>query len=453
MRPVPGPATVTVAVAGVEFGWGSSGKLSAVLTALRERSGRPLRLVGLASGLGRPLLAGQGIERWYDLPAAAGPARAAVAEVVRDERVRAALVVLDGAAAKALEGAGVPTVFVDSLPFLWTEGDRDALPLEVSAYCAQRCAELPDACRGVLGSVRDLRWVEAVIGSAEPVPARARRSAPRPGGRALVNLGGLHAPGLGDWTRYPGIVVPAALAALAAYGVHEVHVAGNLPRELVERLAAGVFHVKPAAAAPMTVTAGALPHGEFLARLADCEVLLTSPGLTTLLEAGSLGVPTVCLPPQNLSQIFNGRFHSRAVGADVRVVWPSAVFAEETAMALRAGGEDAALRVVYDGIAAAYGAGDPAADCASPDPYLAPGAGGARPEVVAAVRDGVLAALRTAGRGADWGGLTRGTGTNGAAQVADTVLAILARTPLPARPGRATAPPGPAPLLRPAAQP
>ncbi|MGG2462029.1 hydroxymethylcytosylglucuronate/cytosylglucuronate synthase [Streptomyces sp. RGM 3693] len=434
MRRVSGPAA-TVAVAGVEFGWGSSGKLSALLTALCERSERPLRFVGLASGLGRPLLAGQGIERWYDLPATAGPARAAVAEVVRDERVRAALVVLDGAAAKALEDAGVPTVFVDSLPFLWTEGDRDTLPLEVSAYCAQRCPELPDACRSVLGSVRDLRWVEAVIGSAGPVPARARRSAPRPGGKALVNLGGLRAPGLADWTRYPGIVVPAVLAALAAYGASEVHVAGNLPRELVERLAAGMFHVKPETGPvgrPMTVTAGALPHGEFLARLADCEVLLTSPGLTTLLEAGSLGVPTVCLPPQNLSQIFNGRFHSRAVGADVRVVWPSTVFAEETAMALRSGGEDAALRVVYDGIAAAYGDGETSANGGYPEPHRAPGAAGASPEVVAAVRDGVLTALRTAGRGADWGGLTRGIGTGGAAQVADAVLAILARAPLPA---------------------
>ncbi|GAA2654989.1 hydroxymethylcytosylglucuronate/cytosylglucuronate synthase [Streptomyces lunalinharesii] len=432
MHPAPGPAADTIAVTGVEFGWGSSGKLSALLAALRERSERPLRFVGLGSGLGRPLLAGQGIERWYDLPAGDGPARAAVAEFVRDERVRAALVVLDGAAATALEGAGVPTVFVDSLPFLWTEGDRDALPLEVSAYCAQRCVELPDASREVLGSVRELRWVEAVVGSAGPVPAHPRRSGPRPGGRALVNLGGLRAPELADWTRYPRIVVPAVLAALAAYGAHEVHVAGNLPREVVERLAAGMFHVKPVAGGRMTVTAGALPHGEFLARLAECEVLLTSPGLTTLLEAGSLGVATVCLPPQNLSQIFNGRFHSRAVGADVRVVWPSTVLSEETVMALRSDGEDAALRVVYDGIAAASHDGTPHTAGGAPVPHRAPEAVGPRPEVLAAVRDGVLAALRTAERGADWGGLARVTGTGGAAQVADVVLAILARTPTPA---------------------
>ncbi|MCK7623761.1 hydroxymethylcytosylglucuronate/cytosylglucuronate synthase [Streptomyces sp. RS10V-4] len=429
MRPGPGPAAVTVAIAGIEFGWGSSGKLSAVLTALRERSARPLRFVGLASGLGRPLLAGQPVERWYDLPDDPGGARAAVGAVARDEEVRAALVVLDGAAAKALEGAGVPTVFVDSLPFLWTDGDRDALPLEVSAYCAQRCPELPDACRGVLDAVRALLWVEAVIGSAGPGPWPQRRHGPRPGGTALVNLGGLRAPGLADWTRYPGIVVPAALAALAAYGTREVHVAGNLPPELVERQAA-MFHVKRAAGAggpPMAVTAGPLPHREFLARLAGCEVLLTSPGLTTLLEAGSLGVPTVCLPPQNLSQIFNGRFHSRAVGAAVRTTWPASVVSEETALERRTGGEDAALRVVYDGIAAAYGDRGAAAG-GGPD--------GPRPEVVAAVRDGILTALRTAGRGADWGGLARCVGTGGAAQVADALLAILTREPLPAAPAR-----------------
>ncbi|MFJ6746940.1 hypothetical protein ACIQNI_01910 [Streptomyces sp. NPDC091266] len=50
---------------------------------------------------------------------------------------------------------------------------------------------------------------------------------------------------------------------------------------------------------------------------------LTSPGLTTLLEAGALARSVVCLPPQNLSQIFHGRFHSSAVGADIRVRRPA----------------------------------------------------------------------------------------------------------------------------------
>ena len=102
--------------------------------------------MGLASRLSRTLLAEHGIDRWYDV---AVDDRKAVAEVVRQERIVAGLVVLEGPAAMALEGAEVPTVFVDSLPFLWTEGDRAALPMDVSVYCAQRCVDLPAECRGV----------------------------------------------------------------------------------------------------------------------------------------------------------------------------------------------------------------------------------------------------------------------------------------------------------------
>ncbi|MGW7078226.1 hydroxymethylcytosylglucuronate/cytosylglucuronate synthase [Streptomyces sp. NPDC054866] len=415
-KPVPAPgapaatagsAPVTVAVAGAEFGWGSSGKLSAVLAALRERSARPLRFVGLASGLGRPLLAQHAVDRWYDLPdgAPAGERTDAVAKVVEAEGIDAAVVVLDGPAAMALEAAGVPTVFVDSLPFLWTEGDLAELPLEVSLYCAQQCVELPQECIGVLGSVRELRWVEAVIGTPPEAPL-PRRSRPEPFRRALVNLGGLRAPDLADWTRYPEIVVPAVLEALNAYGVHEAHVAGNLPAGLAERLRAA------SGDADLSVTAGPLSHAEFLHRLATCDVLLTSPGLTTLLEAGSLSVPTVCLPPQNLSQIFNGRFHSRAVHADVRVVWPAEVFAEDEALARRSQGEDAALRIIYGGITNA-------ADAAN------------APRFVTAVRDGVLEALRRAATGADWGGLATQVGTRGAAQVAEALLDVLDREPRP----------------------
>lgn len=269
---------VTVAVAGVEFGWGSSGKLSAVLSALRERSPAPLRFIGLASRLGRPVLAGHGIHRWHDLPDGG-----TVEDIVASEGVRAAVVVLDGPAAMALEDAGVPTVFVDSLPFMWSEGDRPTLPLDVTVYCAQQCMELPPECRDVLASVRALRWVEAVIGT-PPVTGTAGRSPGGPYRRALVSMGGLRAPRLDDWTAYPRTVVPAALEALAAHGVREAHVAGNLPAGLADRLIGR-------AAGDLRVTAGALSHGEFLAGLADFDVLLTSPGLTTLLEAGSLRRP------------------------------------------------------------------------------------------------------------------------------------------------------------------
>ncbi|GAA2716982.1 MULTISPECIES: hydroxymethylcytosylglucuronate/cytosylglucuronate synthase [Streptomyces] len=387
---------VTVALAGVEFGWGSSGKLSAVLSALRHGPYEAMEFVGLGSGLGRPLLAEHAVDAWYDLPASAEGLRAAVTEIVRVRRVRAALVVLDGRLAKALEAAGVPTVFVDSLPFLWTEGDRPSLPLDASCYCAQQCIELPPECTGILASVRSLRWVEAVVAA----DTRPGRHGTRPWHRALVGLGGLRAPGLADWTAYPRLVVPAALRALAAHGVREAHLAGNVPGDLLGRLLAD-------APAALRVTAGALPHETFLAELSAADVLLASPGLTTLLEAGALGVPAVCLPPQNLSQIFNARFHCRAVGVDVRTPWPEEVFREDEALALRAKGEEHALELIYGGIADA--------------------AAGAGAQLRAQLAGAVGAALERAGEVVDWSALATAVGTGGAAQVAGALLEILRR--------------------------
>ncbi|MFJ8164911.1 hydroxymethylcytosylglucuronate/cytosylglucuronate synthase [Streptomyces sp. NPDC096136] len=400
--PSDSPGTATVALVGAEFGWGSSGKLSAVLSALRDRSTPPLRFVGMASGLGRPLLAEHAVDGWYDLPDDPGRAAASVGEFVRSQGVRAAVVVLDGAAATALLAAGVPTVFVDSLPFLWSEGDRASLPLDATVYCAQKSVELPPECRSVLADARGLRWVEAVIArprASEPERG-ARRRVDRPYRRALISLGGLRAPNLLAPEHYPRLVVPAALEALAAHGVEEVHIAGNLPGGLAGGLV-------DSCAAPPRTTAGPLGHGAFLERLDACDVLLTSPGLTTLLEAGGLGVPTVCLPPQNLSQIFNGRYHSQALGARLRVLWPKEVLVEDDVLALRSKGEDHALERIYGAIGSAV-------------------QGGGRQEVGRALRDGVLDALRrSAGVGA-WDALTTAVGTRGSAQVADALLEVLA---------------------------
>ncbi|MEU9336461.1 hydroxymethylcytosylglucuronate/cytosylglucuronate synthase [Streptomyces sp. NPDC048290] len=404
----------TVAVVGAEFGWGSSGKLSAVLSALRDRTAPVPRFIGMASELGRPLLTEHAVDDWYDLPDDPGRLLPAVEECVRTQGVRAAVVVLDGAAAQALLAAGVPTVFVDSLPFLWSEGDRPALPLDATVYCAQKCVELPPECRAVLSDAQGLRWVEAVIARPRtPAPRRgARRDAGRPYRTALVNLGGLRAPRLARPEDYPLLVVPAVLEALAAHGIEEAHIAGNLPADLAARLL-------DTSVAPPRTTAGPLGHSAFLDRLDACDVLVTSPGLTTLLEAGSMNVPTVCLPPQNLSQIFNGRFHSQALGTRLRVLWPEDVLVEDEALTLRAQGEDHALERIYGAIGAAARGED-------------------RKDVGRALRDGLLDALRRSAEVTCWDALATAVGTGGAAQVADALLDVLgagARAPVPS--GRA----------------
>ncbi|WP_411146032.1 hypothetical protein [Streptomyces sp. x-80] len=76
----------TAVLAGAGFGRGGTGKPSAVIAALRDRSPRPLGFAGPTPRPVRTRPAERGIDWWYDN--AAGD-RAAVAEAVRGEAVTA----------------------------------------------------------------------------------------------------------------------------------------------------------------------------------------------------------------------------------------------------------------------------------------------------------------------------------------------------------------------------
>lgn len=59
---------------------------------------------------------------------------------------------------------------------------------------------------------------------------------------------------------------------------------------------------------------GHFPHDEFLQLLAQSERVLTSPGITTTVEALALGVPLCFLPPQNYSQALLGERNRKLLG-------------------------------------------------------------------------------------------------------------------------------------------
>jgi hypothetical protein len=66
--------------------------------------------------------------------------------------------------------------------------------------------------------------------------------------------------------------------------------------------------------APNAVVAGHLPHDEFLKLLSSCSALLTSPGITTTLEASALGKRTRFLLPQNYSQALMSERYRTLIG-------------------------------------------------------------------------------------------------------------------------------------------
>ncbi|MGW7573850.1 hydroxymethylcytosylglucuronate/cytosylglucuronate synthase [Streptomyces sp. NPDC054765] len=328
----PGAARFTVVFRGHDFGWGSAGKLHAVLTELTARTTHPPRLVGVGTRLGRALLAKLPVETWYDQwPSTTGELR----KLLRRHEVTAALVVLDSEFAAALLAAGCPTVFVDSLPYLWT--GSDTIPHDATRYCAQLCESLPRSCWEPLRRIERLTWTEAILSA--PVPTRPAGTP----GLAVLNFGGLHSPfSEGSAHAYPRLVVEPAVRALSDAGFRTVEICGNVDTAMLPEQ-----DILPAGVA---VSVGPRSHEEFLDLLDRAQLLVTSPGLTTLLEAAQRRLPTVCLPPQNVSQILNGDRFAAAVGAVCRVPWPSEVLAPGQVDAVRAQGEHAALSVVYGAI-------------------------------------------------------------------------------------------------------
>ncbi len=170
-----------------------------------------------------------------------------------------------------------PLYVVDSLDWMWhapPPGIDNAQAVFVQDFLLDREVEFGSNRRAV-----------PPIDAAQGV-ARGPRS-----GELLINLSGLANPFVhGDlYLRYARLVLEALLPeATTRYG--SVLVCTNAA------LSAALRDDYP------NVQIGHLPHDEFVRRLARCERLITAPGITTTVEALSMGVPPRFLPPQNYSQ-------------------------------------------------------------------------------------------------------------------------------------------------------
>jgi hydroxymethylcytosylglucuronate/cytosylglucuronate synthase len=153
-----------------------------------------------------------------------------------------------------------------------------------------------------------------------------------------VNVGGVHSPGLATAENpYTDVVIPTITKVLLERG-YDVQVAGNLGPETRSRLG------------ETGVQAELLSHAEFLTALAAASILVTSPGLTTILEAGAVGIPTVLLPPQNLSQMLNTELVTELTPTQEVVGWPPGFLDGTRIHDLRRQGEMAAVRYIYSTI-------------------------------------------------------------------------------------------------------
>jgi hydroxymethylcytosylglucuronate/cytosylglucuronate synthase len=310
------PAAGSVLLAAVcDFGWGSLGKLRLILDHLPKTA---VALYGDASinEIATDLLR----ERRQFVPLS--PQRASVA-----------LVINDPVAAGRIAAQDVPVIYVDSLPYLWSTPDEVPAADQVAIYCAQKFPVSRVPVASVLRERTDVQWIDPIV------PPIAHRQG---GGGVIVNVGGLHSHLLGDsGTAYLDLVVTPLLRELQALSLPVLAVCGNLPNE---------YRRQALELLPQCGIGPQSPY-EFEALLRQADFLITSPGSTTILQALSLRLPTLLLPPQNLSQILNARLFCRDDAPPMS--WPIGVIDPVRIDDLRPAGEDAVLAYIYGSIGAA----------------------------------------------------------------------------------------------------
>jgi hydroxymethylcytosylglucuronate/cytosylglucuronate synthase len=125
---------------------------------------------------------------------------------------------------------------------------------------------------------------------------------------------GMNSPNAPRFQAYCDLVIAPAIRAVAAAGFEAVYLTGGItrfpPKSHVSSSGCFLAHFGPTT------------HHEFVTLLANADILLTSPGLTTLLESATARVPTICLPSQNVSQLFNAAHYARRLGEELVTQWP-----------------------------------------------------------------------------------------------------------------------------------
>ncbi|PNE37003.1 hypothetical protein [Streptomyces noursei] len=184
------------------------------------------------------------------------------------------------------------TYYVDSLGFMWGAADvpPDSPLRRVRAYLAQDLFGSADHLARL-----GLRGVIPVSGIVAPPPAIPPPAPPEDTGtrtpdrtRVLVQLGGLGNPA-GHTSGQVYLALVERLLTEVRHDAVEMNVAMN--------------HAHGAFSLQADLPARQLSATEFRTALRHSDVVLSSPGMTTLVEVSQAARPYVPLPPQNWSQV------------------------------------------------------------------------------------------------------------------------------------------------------
>lgn len=210
---------------------------------------------------------------------------------IKENNIKYALVVLKNKYARLLKSIGIKVIYVDSLPFMWTEEDAKTgkIPYDMDIYCAQKTVELTDKSKKLFSKVKNLRWVNPIT------PINKKFIQNNIDNNIIVNVGGLHSP-IGNGEEYINVVIKPLIECLKFKYKNKniILTCGNTAKKSLEN-----------ALEKYNISIATFRQEDFINKIISCFLFFTSPGLTTLLEIANLDKKVIVLPPQNLSQFYN----------------------------------------------------------------------------------------------------------------------------------------------------
>ena len=281
------------------FGLGPVGKVSSIVTGLSDEysffaCGNEFDLNIFKDGTFKDTLFSKDKEK--------------IANFIKKHKINYAIVVLDVELATILMDLNVKVIFVDSLPFMWTQADIDEglLPLDATVYCAQKCCNLTEASKKVLAQVKNLKWINPIQSKFE------KKYRPYKEEYIHINVGGLHSP-IGNGESYIKTVIIPLLKIFKSEKI--IITCGTTAKISI------LNELKNEGIDSRNIKVETLQQKDFISSINNAKLFLTSPGLTTIYETESLNKPTIILPPQNLSQFYNIEYAKKILDEYKTINW------------------------------------------------------------------------------------------------------------------------------------
>lgn len=258
-----------------------------------------------------------------------------IANFIKEYNIKYAIVVLDVELATILMDLNVKVIFVDSLPFMWTQADIDEglLPLEATIYCAQKCCNLTNASKKVLAQVKNLIWIN-------PIQSKFKNSyRPYKEDYVHINVGGLHSP-IGNGESYIKTIIIPLLNVFKSEKII-ITCGTNAKKSILYELKLEDMDTK-------NVKVETLQQNDFISTIVNAKLFLTSPGLTTIYETESLHKPTIILPPQNLSQFYNIEYAKKILNEYKTINWETSKLNLDYLKKIIPNGETYVVNKIYE---------------------------------------------------------------------------------------------------------